>query len=94
MEATSLRGVAQVWHPALVGPHGGPGVGAAQGARTAGVIEMDVGEDDVRQIVGADTELGERLHDHVVVGAGAGFHQGRFGGRHQVDGVELAARRS
>ena len=59
-------------------PHRGAREPRGQGADAAGVIQMDVREDDVSQRVGRDPELVERARDGLDGRSRAGLHQRRL----------------
>ena len=54
----------EVGRPPVVDPHRRLRETSREAAHSARVIEVDVGDDDVGQVVGADPQLGEPL-DHV-----------------------------
>ena len=56
----------------------------------AGVIHVDVGDDDVGEVVGADAKGLEPRQDAIVIRLRPGLDEARLRRGHQIDGVELA----
>jgi hypothetical protein len=82
-------GVHQVRRASFVDPDACPGEPVEEGARRAGVIDVDVRHDDVREIGIADPERLEcRDHDGTI-GAGTGLDERGLVAGEQVDGVQL-----
>jgi len=80
------RGVHEMRRPALVHPHRGRREARRELTDAAGMVEMDVGEDDVRECVRLDPQAIEGGGDGLDGCPRAGFHQRRFGGIQEVRG--------
>lgn len=81
-------GVDQVGCASFVHPHGGPCVPAEQHPHAARVIEVDVGDDDVGEVAGAEADPLEAGLEGGGVGGGGGFHEDRLVAADHVHGVE------
>jgi hypothetical protein len=77
----------------LVHPDRRAGVPLEERTDAAGVIHVDVGDDDVRQLVRLDAEPIQRNDDAVVVGARSRLDQRRLGRLDEIDRVQLALAR-
>ena len=73
-------GIDQVGNPDLVGHHRGVRARFGQKPRAASVIEVDVGREDVGEVLAGDPHLVERVEDVLVACADPGVDQrGSFG---------------
>ena len=77
--------------PALVDPDGGRGVALEQRAGAARVVEVDVRDDDVREVVAPDAERVERRGEPIGPSApGPRLDKAGLRSVEQVDGVQLS----
>ena len=90
MDAIRRVGVDQVARARLVDPNRGARVALEQRAGAAGVVHVDVRDDDVCEIVRVDAERIERRGQPVVVGARAGLDQAGLCAVEQIDRVQLS----
>ena len=71
-------------------PHRRPGIPLREGSRRAGVINVDMGHHDMREVPSGDPDPVQGLGHHRQIGAGAGFDQCGFRAGEDIDGVQLA----
>lgn len=82
--------VHQVRRSALVHPERGGREPLEESAGSTSMIDVDVRDDQVCEVRGADPERFERGQYDGPVRAGTGLDQGRFPGRQEIHGVQFA----